>query len=113
MHERKARAAEFLPAVLLLGVGLAALCAAWSASGRGSGQYLVVAPPDTSLAASINLVRAAGGSVLGTGALPNMIVAGSAQEGFTTTLRKTGAWFAIPVPRIAGCEAAPSQEQAP
>lgn len=104
---------DYLPAVTLLLAGLFGLTASWLLSGGRSGQYLVVTSPTSSLVDSVNLVTSNGGRLAATSALPNVVIAGSSQADFTTSMRKAGAWLTVSVPAVAGCGPASgfSQEQ--
>ncbi|WP_179045896.1 hypothetical protein [Sphingobium lactosutens] len=107
---KKSRSA-YLPAALLLIAGLAGLAMASLSDGRETGRYLVIAPPNATLADTINLVRAADGRLVQTGRFPNIVVAGSSQPNFAAALRKAGAWFAVAAPDRGGCLDPSSREQ--
>ena len=94
---------DYLPAAGLLVVGLLGLAAAWLASGTDSGRYIVIAPPGSTLAQTISLVRAADGGLVGTGRLPNIVFAGSSRPDFPAALRRAGAWGVIATPASGGC----------
>lgn len=105
------RTADWLPAALLLVGGIGALGVAWVTTGPVSGQYLIVTPPGSTLPATINLVRTARGRIAGMGYFSNIVIANSASADFAVTLRKTGAWLAVPVPALAGCLEPSSKEK--
>lgn len=102
---------DCIPAALLLLIGLAGLGLAWVATGTGSGQYLVVASPRSTLADTINLIRAADGRLVEPARFPNIVIAGSSAPDFTAALRRAGAWLAVATPARGGC-VAPSQGRA-
>ncbi|PNU06889.1 hypothetical protein A8V01_00385 [Novosphingobium guangzhouense] len=92
-----------MPAAALLIAVLLALTAGWLLSGTKSGQYLIVTAPSSSLVDSVNLVTGHGGRLAATGALPNVLIAGSSHADFAASMRRAGAWLAVSVPPIAGC----------
>ncbi|WP_232493298.1 hypothetical protein [Novosphingobium kaempferiae] len=104
---------DFLPAAALLLAGLVGLSIAWLLSGQPSGQYLVLTSPTASFAQTVNLVRRAGGTIAGTSALPNVLIAGAPRADFAATLHKAGAWLIVPLPPLAGCGDPTSLEQTP
>lgn len=110
--EAKQTAVIYLPAVLLLIAGLAGLAIASLLDGRESGRYLVIAPPNATLADTINLVRAADGRLVQAGRFSNIVIAGSSQPNFAAALRKAGAWLAIAAPDRGGCLDPSFREQA-
>ncbi len=99
------------PAVLLLTTGLFGLTIASLLQGSTSGWYLVVAAPGSSLADTINLVRAADGRLVQRGAFSNIVIAGSNRRDFPAALRHAGAWLAIAAPAGVGCMDPSFQEQ--
>ena len=99
------------PAVLLLTTGLFGLAIASLLQGSTSGWYLVVAAPGSSLADTINLVRAADGRLVQRGAFSNIVIAGSNRRDFPAALRHAGAWLAIAAPTGVGCTDPSFQEQ--
>ena len=75
------------------------------------GQYLVVAPPGSSLARTVNLVVSADGRLMGTGIFPNMLIVASKRADFQPALHDAGAWLVIPVPIPLGCYGASTDER--
>ncbi|MGE4322614.1 MAG: hypothetical protein AB7E60_06235 [Sphingobium sp.] len=110
-HSRWHGVTAWLPAALLLVTGLAGLAVVSILNGNASGPYLVIAPPGASLADTINLVGAADSRLVQAGRFPNMVIAASDQPDFAATLRKAGAWLAIPAPERGGCALPSSQEK--
>ncbi|WP_298396653.1 hypothetical protein [Sphingobium sp.] len=108
---RKGAWTAYLPALLLLGVGLAGLGLASLMDGPDSGWYLVMAAPGSSRADTINLVRAADGRLVQAGRFSNIVIAGSTRPDFPAALRKAGAWLAVAAPARGGCFDSSSQEQ--
>lgn len=108
---RSAKMLDYLPAALLLVSGLAGLGYASLRPDRAAAQYLVVAPPHTSLAHTINIVRAAGGRLVMPGRFSNIVIAGSDRRDFAAALRKAGAWLAVASPTRSGCLAPSVQDQ--
>lgn len=91
-----------VPAALLLIAGLGAL--AWaSAAGGGTGSYAVIAPPGSTLADGINIVRAADGRLVQPGRFANIVIARSDRTDFPDALRRAGAWAVIDAPSPGGC----------
>ncbi|KMS56612.1 hypothetical protein V474_13765 [Novosphingobium barchaimii LL02] len=101
---------DFLPAALLLMLGLGSLAMAWVATGQPSSQYLVMAPPGSTLGQTVRLIRAAGGGLTVRAPFSNLVIADSTQPDFPNAARKAGAWLAVPVPARAGCAAPSSPE---
>lgn len=91
------------PAALLLVAGLAGLAAASSAGAGGTGSYAVIAPPGSTLADSINIVRAADGRMVQPGRFANIVIARSDRSDFPDALRRAGAWAVIDAPSPGGC----------
>lgn len=102
---------DYLPAALLLFGGLLALSASWLLSGPQSGQYLVITAPTSTLPQSIDLITRGGGRIAATSGFSNVVIAGAPSTEFTASLRRSGAWLAVPVPALAGCGIFTSQEQ--
>lgn len=93
----------YLPAGFLLAAGLIGLGLASLTDGPNSGWYLVVAPPGSTRADTINLVSAADGRLVQAGRFSNIVIAGSARSDFPQELRKAGAWLAVAAPARGGC----------
>ena len=111
-HGAKAPLLAWMPAALLLLAGLMGLGAASLLRGGVPGWYLVMTPPGSTLADTVNIVIAADGRLVQTGRFPNIVIAGSPRPDFPSALRRAGAWLAIPAPQVAGCLApSSSQEQ--
>lgn len=94
---------DYIPAAGLSVVGAVILAWLTLFTGGVAGHYLVVVPPwaDAGLAAQV--VYASGGLLVGTSALPNMVVAAAGDNpDFTAALRANGAWLVLPAP-AAGC----------
>jgi hypothetical protein len=102
---------SLFPAALLLALGLVGLAIASLLQASTSGWYLVIAPPGSSLADTINLVRTADGRLVQRGAFPNIVIAGSNRRDFPAALRNAGAWLAIAAPASVGCMDPSFQEQ--
>ncbi|WP_235037796.1 MULTISPECIES: hypothetical protein [unclassified Novosphingobium] len=102
--------ADFLPAALLLLLGLGGLGVAWVTTGQPSSQYLVMAPPGSTLARTVHLVRAADGGLAAKALFSNLVIADSTRADFPAAARKAGAWLAVPVPARAGCAPPSSPE---
>lgn len=96
-------AADFLPALALLTVGLVGLAVAWLASAPPSGQYFVIAPVGATRGEAITLVRSARGRLVATGYFRNTVIAASPGPGFTSALRKAGASLVLRVPPWLEC----------
>jgi hypothetical protein len=102
---------SLFPAALLLALGLVGLAIASLLQASTSGWYLVIAPPGSSLADTINLVRVADGRLVQRGAFSNIVIAGSNRRDFPAALRHAGAWLAIAAPAGVGCMDPSFQEQ--
>lgn len=102
--------ADFLPAALLLLLGLCGLGMAWVNTGQPSSQYLVMAPPGSTLGQTVRLIRAADGGLAAKALFSNLAIADSTQPDFPASARKAGAWLAVPVPARAGCALPSSPE---
>lgn len=111
LHPSTARGVDYLPAVLLALTGLGGLSFAWMTAGTDSGQYLVIAAPGSSLADTVNLVRAADGGLVGKGRFANIVIAGSVRADFPAAVRRAGAWLAVAAPAPGGCIAPLLREQ--
>jgi hypothetical protein len=107
---RCGRSAPWLPAALLLGVGIVALGAAslWPAGAATA--WVVVAPPGKRLADMVNIVATADGRLIQPGRFANIVIAGSPRPDFPAALRRAGAWIAIPAPVDSGCLAPPAPD---
>ncbi|MGA0541319.1 hypothetical protein [Neotabrizicola sp. VNH66] len=105
------RIRDLLPAGGLLCAGLAGLAAASLQGVAGNGAWLVVAPPGYSLPETIGMVGAADGGLIDTGRFGNIVIAASAEPGFSDRLRAAGAWLVVPAPVTLGCGAAPAEGQ--
>lgn len=97
------RLSDGWPAVVLLLAGLAGLGAAWMTTGATSGQYLVIAPPGSTLADTITMVRVADGGFVEAGRYRNIIIAGSSRPDFPVAMRRAGAWLVVATPQRGGC----------
>lgn len=106
------RVTALVPAALLLAAGLAGLAAASSAGAGGTGSYAVIASPGSTLADSINIVRAADGRLVQPGRFANIVIARSDRRDFPDALRRAGAWAVIDAPSPGGC-LAPLPEDRP
>lgn len=94
---------DLVPATALLVIGLTALLIACLFRAEDRGQYMLVFAPWSEPATNIRRISAAGGGLMGVGAFSNVIVAASSAPDFTSSIRKAGAWLAIPAPGLAGC----------
>lgn len=94
---------DLAPATAMGFATLTILAAAYLQPSSKQGQYLVVAPPDWTLARTINLVILADGRMVRTGRFGNMLFAASSQPDFSATVRSAGAWFVLPAPALWGC----------
>lgn len=99
------------PAALLLIAGLGALAWASTAGGGGTGSYAVIAPPGSTLADGINIVRAADGRLVQPGRFANIVIARSDRADFPDALRRAGAWAVIDAPSPGGCLAPLPQDK--
>lgn len=102
---------DYIPAILLALSGVTGLAFAGVTMRPDTNQYLVIAPPGSSLAETINIVRSAGGGLIQKGRLPNIVIAGSARTDFAHAVRQTGGWLAIAAPARGGCGFPSPQEQ--
>jgi hypothetical protein len=87
-----------LLAFSLLAVGAAALT-----PGPEAGAFAVVAPPWYGLDRTAGLVAAAGGQLVDTGGLSNVVIAYSGERGFPEALYKAGALLVLNPARLRGC----------
>ncbi|MET0238257.1 MAG: hypothetical protein ABW184_00015 [Sphingobium sp.] len=97
---------DFLPAILMLTVGLAGLAVANMWPGAGSRQYLVIAAPGSSFGQTVNIVRASDGGIVESGRFSNIVIASSVRPDFVDALRRAGAWLVLAAPSLKGCGSA-------
>lgn len=93
---------SYLPAILLLLAGAAALPVAVSGAGEPTEPVAAVFAPGTTLAEAMARVSAAGGTPLRGGPFANIVVAKSAHSDFAASLHRHGAWLLLD-PLLAGC----------
>jgi hypothetical protein len=93
---------SYLPAILLLLIGAAALPAAVSGAGEPTDPVAAVFAPGTTLAEAMGRVLAAGGTPLRGGPFANIVVAKSGHPNFAASLHQHGAWLLLD-PLLAGC----------
>ncbi len=93
---------SYIPAVLLLVAGAAALPVAASGPGDPAEPVAAVFAPGTTLAEAMARVAAAGGIPLRAGPIANIVVARSAHPDFAASLYRHGAWLLLD-PLLAGC----------
>ncbi len=94
---------DFLPAAILLAIGLVGLLAA-SLSGDGrAGQYLVIGAPWAGYGRTVQAIRGADGALAGVGGFGNIAIATSSRRDFAARARQAGAWLVLPSPRLVGC----------
>lgn len=110
-HGAKTSLRAWIPAVLLLLTGLVGLGTASLLRGGVPDWYLVMTPPGSTLADTVNIVIAADGRLVQAGRFPNIVIAGSPRPDFPSALRRAGAWLAIPAPQVAGCLAPTSSQE--
>jgi hypothetical protein len=94
---------DFLPAAALLAFSLLAVGAAALAPGPEADAFAVVAPPWYGLDRTAGLVAAAGGQLVNTGGLANVVIAYSGERGFPEALYKAGALLVLNPARLRGC----------
>ncbi len=94
---------DLLPAGGLLAAGLAALAGGTLLGGADSGQYLVIAAPFTALDDTLGLIGRAGGGLVATGGLGNIVIAAADGPDFAARASAAGAWLVVPAPRVLGC----------
>jgi hypothetical protein len=100
---------DFLPALILLAIGLVGLLtASLSGDGRG-GQYLVIAAPWSGYGRTIQAIRGADGALAAVGGFGNIAIATSSRRDFADRARQGGAWLVLPSPRLVGCFGLPSE----
>ncbi|SMO84888.1 hypothetical protein [Paracoccus laeviglucosivorans] len=90
-------------ALMLLLLGIAALALATLSSERVNGQYVVIAPPGTSQAATFAMVASVDGLPVALGGFGNVIIAASDRTDFVADMENAGAWAVFPAPRFLGC----------
>jgi hypothetical protein len=94
---------DFLPAAVLLIVGLLGLAAATlTPSGKGN-QYAVVAPPWYSPGQTMTLIQDADGRIAGIDGSTRLMVAHSTKPDFVWDLYRAGAWLVIDPGQLQGC----------
>ncbi|CAO3407692.1 hypothetical protein [Azospirillum largimobile] len=93
---------SYVPAILLLLAGAAALPVAVSGAGEPTDTVAAVFAPGTTLAEAMERVLAAGGTPLRGGPFTNIVVARSAHPDFAASLHQHGAWLLLD-PLLAGC----------
>lgn len=93
----------YVPAVILLAIGIVGLSLATFLSASPNNRYIIFAAPGASLADSINQVRDADGRLIQISRFRNIIVAGSDRPDFAAAVRRSGAWLVIAAPARGGC----------
>jgi hypothetical protein len=88
------KAGAMVPAIALIAVSLVLSAAAFYAPPT-QGEMAVVFPFGLSEASEYSAVLAAGGSIVGSTRLPNIIVAFAPDPGFAERIRAAGAFFTL------------------
>lgn len=100
----------YLPAALLLFVGVGGLATAGVTNGDANGRYLVIAAPGAKTPDLIDIVKAADGRLVQAARFQNMAVAWSDKSDFAARARRSGAWLAIAAPDGGGCYGSSTNE---
>ncbi len=78
----------------------------------GQTRFLVLVPPEKGLLDAVEMIGVAGGSVLATGAISNLLVAHSEEPGFVEGLYRAGAWLVLDGAAPEGCFGPPVEPSA-
>lgn len=100
----------YVPAALLVTIGIIGLAGASVTAPGGSGRYLVVGAPGVRMADMVNMVSAADGRLIERGRFSNIAIAWSDSADFAAATRRSGAWLAIAAPDGGGCYGSSAKE---
>lgn len=100
----------YVPAALLIAVGVIGLAGASATAPDDSGRYLVIGAPGVRMADMVNMVSAADGRLIEPSRFSNIAVAWSDSADFAAATRRSGAWLAIAAPDGGGCYGSSAKE---
>lgn len=100
----------YVPAALLIAIGIIGLAVASVSAPDGSGRYLVIGAPGVRMSDMINIVSAADGRLIEPGRFSNIAIAWSDSADFAAATRQSGAWLAIAAPDGGGCYGSSAKE---
>ncbi|MCX5519749.1 hypothetical protein OSH10_15000 [Kaistia defluvii] len=94
---------DLIPAGLLLVASAIAIFLSTLTADAGSQEVAVVAPLWSNAAETAGIVARAGGSIVASAGLSNVIIAHSDNPDFISTLYRSGAWLVLDAVKLRGC----------
>jgi hypothetical protein len=94
---------DFIPAAVLLALGIIALSVAKLYPSGDGHQYAVVAPPWLTLGQKVSLVQSARGKIVEMSGARHVVVAYSEDPDFVRELYRAGAWLVLDPVNLRGC----------
>jgi hypothetical protein len=102
------RLTSLAPALIFLVLSVLALASLAIQPTRNQHELAVLSPPWDGLIQTAALVTMAGGKLVDSGGLSNLVVASSDSPGFASALYRAGAWLVLNPIAFHGCSAAAS-----
>jgi hypothetical protein len=94
---------DLIPAGLLLVASAIAIFVGTLTASSGSREVAVVAPLWANAAEAAGIVARAGGSIVASAGLSNVIIAQSDNPDFIASLYRSGAWLVLDAVKLRGC----------